>query len=47
MPEILEKLNFDQISAPIEIKGSPTEDQLAQGRDLGAAIAKKLLEQYH
>ena len=46
MPEILEKLAFEQVSDPIEIKGAATPEQLAQGRDLGAAIAQRLLELY-
>ena len=46
MPEILEKLAFEQVSDPVEIKGAATPGQLAQGRDLGAAIGKRLLELY-
>ena len=46
MPEILEKLAFEQVTDPVEIKGAATPEQLAQGRDLGAAIAKRLLELY-
>jgi hypothetical protein len=46
MPEILEKLAFEQVTDPVEIKGAATPEQLAQGRDLGAAIAQRLLELY-
>ena len=46
MPEILEKLAFEQVADPVEIKGAATDEQLAQGRDLGAAIGKRLLELY-
>ena len=46
MPEILEKLAFEQVTDPVEIKGAATDEQLAQGRDLGAAIGKRLLELY-
>ena len=47
MPEILEKLAFEQVTDPVEIKGAATPEQLAQGRELGVAIAKRLLELYH
>lgn len=46
MPEILEKLNFEQVAGPIEIKGAPTPEQLAEGRELGAKIAERLLNLY-
>ena len=46
MPEILEKLAFEQVTDPVEIKGAATPEQLAQGRELGAAIGKRLLELY-
>lgn len=46
MPEIIQTLPFEQVGEPLEIKGAPSQEDLAKGRDLGAAIAARLKELY-